>query len=140
MQAGAQVTVDTQTEDTLGGEKTTFDRLGKPTKGGVPQPGNPFYVVNNWKPEGRVGINHFDVTTGKPSSIFVSAPLLLDMTSTLLPIKKFNIFWIGDLTTNSMFDIASTTPFTFDMTKKTEIWLNYSLENKWVMSEEAPKN
>ena len=137
MQAGVQVEVDTDVIDIVGGQTATFDDQGRGSNNGNPLPAAPFKVVNDWVPGARVGVNQLDITTGLPVSIFISGPVLPQLTSKLLPIQKFTIFWSGELKTNSMYDTASTPAFGFNMTGFNEIDLEYTVAANWVIKSES---
>jgi len=135
-EAGVQVNINTDVINTVGGQTTTFDDQGRGSNSGNPLPGAAFKVVNDWVPGARVGVNHFDVLTGQPVSIFISGPVLPEMTSKLLPIQKFTIFWSGELITDSMYDTATTPSFEFNLTGYNTIDLEYTVGANWVIKSE----
>jgi len=124
-QAGAKVTVGTEVVPIEGGLRAHFDANGKAIVTGSVAAGSPFVVRNEWKNQASIGVNSYDVTTGKFASIFVSPKIPINSTSDLLPIKKFSVFWDMKLTTDTMFLETGTDPYPFDLTKEVKIKLQY---------------
>ncbi|KAF8800984.1 hypothetical protein BYT27DRAFT_7342204 [Phlegmacium glaucopus] len=121
---GAQVQPATATADIVGGQTVRFDETGSPDITGVPRPGQPFSVQNDFRQGYCIGVNNYDISSQSFTSFFISPPVPVRWTSELLPIKRFSVFWNSNLAINTMFDPAAINAFTFDI-DNSDITLQY---------------
>ncbi|KAF8800360.1 hypothetical protein BYT27DRAFT_7200269 [Phlegmacium glaucopus] len=123
-QGGLMAKVDTQIADIEGGQQVDFDTNGAYKVHGVTERGKLFCARSEWQHPACIGVKNYDTTTDSYASFFISPKLPLYSTS-LLPLKNYNIFWEMRLITNTMIDYPYIDPYPFSPTDASEITLEY---------------
>ena len=129
MQVG-EVNAGTNVVNTVGGETTTFKDQGIGFKIDNADSGAPFkggkvdgvYVGDKrWQITGTSGLGNLGLGAVGSKGMSEHHPL------------QFIIFWGLSKQTSTMYDISSTSRFEFDMSGHTELHLEYTEDQKWVV-------
>ena len=125
LQPGAQVQIVSESVNAVEGETISFDNQVNGSEDGKAQPGAPFKVVNKSGQPATFGVNHFNIISSAPTSLFVSDILFHPIWQAKFSRPRVFPSSGGRERTDIMFDTMSTPTFECNLTGHDEVTLEY---------------